>query len=318
MAKHSLAATPKTVRRGSFDGSYPPVLTVQPGDTVVLQSISGMPHVMPAPDAGFSIPPALAEVMAAGLQGSGAHLVTGPVAIAGAEPGDMLEVRIDAIELGADWGYCAFHPLIGSLPEEFPYRDVSHIPVDVAKRTCRLPWGPEIPLAPFFGIMAVAPPLNYGTVSTREPRAYGGNMDNKELTAGSTLFLPVWVPGANFTAGDGHGVQGDGESCVNALEICLNGTFTFLLHKGGGPADPVLSMPRAETPTHYIAMGFDADLDDAMKKALKEMMAFICARTGWTQAEAYKTCSLVVDFKVTQNVNGEKGVHGMLKKGLLF
>ncbi|MEH2477992.1 acetamidase/formamidase [Nitrobacteraceae bacterium AZCC 2146] len=318
MATHSLAATPKTVRRGSFDGSYPPVLTVAPGDTVVLQSISGAPHVMPPPDAGFAIPPALAEVLAAGLQGSGAHLVTGPVAIAGAEPGDMLEVRIDAIELGADWGYCAFHPLIGSLPEEFPYRDVSHIRVDVAQRTCRLPWGPEISLAPFFGIMAVAPPLNYGTVSTREPRAYGGNMDNKELTAGSTLFLPVWVPGANFTAGDGHGVQGDGESCVNALEICLNGTFTFLLHKGGGLADPVLTMPRAETPTHYIAMGFDADLDDAMKKALKEMMAFICARTGWTPAEAYKTCSLVVDFKVTQNVNGEKGVHGLLKKGLLF
>jgi acetamidase/formamidase len=318
MATYSLAATPTTVRRGMFDGTFLPVLTVRPGDTVVLQSVSGMPDVMPPPDSGLTIPDALAEIMAAKLPSLGAHLVTGPVAIAGAEPGDMLEICIDAIELGADWGYCAFRPLAGSLPEDFPFRDVSHIRVDVANKTCKLPWGPELPLAPFFGVMAVAPPTVYGTVSTREPREYGGNIDNKELTAGSTLFLPVWVPGGNFSAGDGHGVQGDGEVCINALEICLTGTFTFKLHKGGGVAAPVLRTPRAETLTHYISMGLNADLDLAMKQALREMIAFICGRTGWTPAQAYKCCSLAVDFRVTQNVNGEKGVHGMLKKGLLF
>jgi acetamidase/formamidase len=318
MTTHTLAASPTTVRRGMFDGTFLPILTIQPGDTVVLQAVSGMPHVMPPPEAGLTVPDALAEILAAKLPSLGAHLVTGPVAIAGAEPGDMLEICIDAIEFGADWGYCAFHPLAGSLPEDFPYRDVSYIRVDKKKKTCKLPWGPELPLAPFFGVMAVAPPIAYGTISTREPREHGGNLDNKELTAGSTLFLPVWVPGGNFSAGDGHGVQGDGEACVNALEICLTGTFTFKLHKGGGAAAPLLRIPRAETPTHYISMGLNADLDLAMKQALREMIAFICGRTGWTAAQAYKSCSLAVDFKVTQNVNGEKGVHGMLRKGLLF
>jgi acetamidase/formamidase len=267
-----------------FDATFSPVLTVQPGDTVVLRSVSGSPPVMPPPEAGFKVPSALDDILAAKLPSLGTHLVTGPVAIAGAEPGDMLEVCIDAIELGADWGYCAFHPLVGSLPEEFPFRDVSHIPVDVAKKTCKLPWGPELPLAPFFGVMAVAPPPAYGTISTREPREHGGNLDNKELTAGSTLFLPVWVPGANFSAGDGHGVQGDGEVCINALEICLMGKFTFKLHKGGGAGKPLLQIPRAETHTHYISMGLNADLDLAMKHALQEMIAFICQRTGWTAA----------------------------------
>src|ERR1700709_1478311 len=132
MATHSLAASPATVRRGMFDGTFPPVLTVQPGDTVVLESVSGMPHVMPPLEIGLIVPKALAEILAANLPSLGGHLVTGPIAIAGAEPGDMLEICIDAIEVGADWGYCGFHPLIGSLPEDFPFRDVSYIRVDVA------------------------------------------------------------------------------------------------------------------------------------------------------------------------------------------
>jgi len=318
MATHTLEASPQTVRRGMLDGSFPPVLTVQPGDTLVMQCVSGNPNVMPPAELGYKTPPALQAILDTPALSVGAHIVTGPVAIAGAEPGDMLEIRIDRIDLGADWGYCAFHPLLGSLPEDFPFRDVSHIPVDIEKGTCKLPWGPELKLAPFFGIMSVGPKPVYGRLSTREPREFGGNLDNKELTAGSTLFLPVWVPGANFVAGDGHGVQGDGESCINALEMCLTGTFTFILHKGGGLDAPKLKFPRAETPTHYISMGLNADLDLAMKQALREMIAFICERTGWTPAQAYKSCSLAVDFKVTQNVNGEKGVHGMLRKGVLF
>jgi len=318
MTIHTLDASPTTVRWGMFDARFPAVLTVQSGDTVQMQCVSGTPEVLPPPGAGLTVPEALQAILAAGLPRMGAHIITGPVAIAGAMPGDMLEVRIDAIDLGADWGYCAFRPLMGSLPEEFPFLDVTHIPVDRKARLCRLPWGPELKLAPFFGVMGVAPPPAFGTVSTREPRIFGGNLDNKELVAGTTLFLPVQVPGANFSAGDGHGIQGDGEVCINALEICLDGRFTFILHKGGGPQAPALRFPRAETPTHFISMGLNADLDLAMKQALQEMIGFICSRSALTPAQAYKMCSLAVDFHVTQNVNGEKGVHGLLRKGLIF
>ena len=313
MPAHHIAAAPETVRWGIFDAAFPPVLTVQPGETVVLECLSGTPDMLPPGDRGFTVHPALHALHAANPPRMAGHVLTGPVAIAGAEPGDTLEVRIDAIELGADWGYCGFRPLAGTIPEDFPERWVSHIAVDRAARTATLPWGPTLALAPFFGVMGVAPPANYGAISTKEPREHGGNLDNKELVAGSTLFLPVWVEGANFSAGDGHGVQGDGEVCINALETCLTGTFSFHLHKRTG-----LRYPRAETPTHYISMGMNEDLDLAMKQALREMIAFICARTNLTREEAYATCSLAVDFRVTQTVNGEKGVHGMLRKGLLF
>ena len=166
--------------------------------------------------------------------------------------------------------------------------------------------------------MGVAPPPAYGKISTIQPREHGGNLDNKELSEGSTLFLPVWAAGALFSAGDGHGVQGDGEVCINALEICLTGTFQLTLHKGGGPRDPLLLYPRAETPSHFITMGMHEDLDVAMKTALRQMIAFITSRTNLSRQEAYQFCSLAVDFHVTQTVNGEKGIHGMLKKGLLF
>jgi acetamidase/formamidase len=313
MATHRIAASPETIRWGIFDAAFPPLLTVASGDTVVLECLSGTPEMLPPADRGFTIPPALLDIHRANPPRMSGHILTGPVAIAGAEPGDTLEVRIDAIELGSDWGYCGFRPLAGTIPEDFPERWVSHIAVDRAARTCSLPWGPELALSPFFGVMGVAPPPNYGAISTKEPREHGGNLDNKELGAGATLFLPVWVPGANFSAGDGHGVQGDGEVCINALETCLTGTFTFVLHKGER-----LATPRGETATHFISMGMNEDLDLAMKQALREMIAFICARTNLSREEAYATCSLAVDFHVTQTVNGEKGVHGMLRKGLLF
>ena len=313
MAQHRIPATPETIRWGTFDAATPPVLTVNSGDTVTLECVSGAPETMPAPGEGFTIPPALAAIHAANPPRLGGHILTGPVAVAGAEPGDTLEVRIDAIELGADWGYCGFRPLAGTLPEDFPERYLTHIPVDRARRVCQLPWGPELPLSPFFGVMGVAPPPAYGAISTKEPREHGGNLDNKELGAGSSLFLPVRVPGANFSAGDGHGVQGDGEVCINALEICLTGTFTLVLHKR-----LPLRYPRGETATHFISMGLNEDLDLAMKQALREMIAFICSRSNLSRQQAYQFCSLAVDFRVTQTVNGEKGVHGMLRKGLLF
>jgi acetamidase/formamidase len=310
---HHLAATPQTIRWGVFDAMIPPVLTIASGDSVVIETVSGKPTELPEAGSGMHVSSALRAIHAANPPRLGPHILTGPVAIAGAMPGDMLEVRIEAIELGADWGYCAIRPLSGTLPDEFPTQDIDLIPIDQAARTCQLPWGPSLDLAPFFGVMGVAPKPVYGAITTVQPREHGGNMDNKELGAGATLFLPVWVEGGRFSAGDGHAVQGDGEVCVNALETSLTGTFTFILHKASA-----ITQPRAETATHYLSIGLDSDLDEAMRKALREMIRLICSRTNLSREQAYKFCSLAVDFRVTQSVNGEKGVHGMLKKGLLF
>ncbi len=318
MATHHVPAEPANLTWGVFDAARPPVLEVASGDTVVLECLSGAPDVLPPPGSGFTVPERLLAYHATLPPRLGPHMLTGPVAVRGAAPGDMLEVRIDAIELGADWGFCGFRPLAGTLPEDFPERFLTHIAVDRARRVGRLPYGVELELAPFFGVMGVAPPPAYGPISTKEPREHGGNLDNKELTAGAVLFLPVWVEGGNFSAGDGHGVQGDGEVCINALETCLTGTFTLHLHQGGGARDPLLRFPRAETATHYISMGMNEDLDLAMKQALREMIALICARSNLSAAEAYQFCSLAVDFHVTQTVNGEKGVHGLLRRGVLF
>ena len=237
------------------------------------------------------------------------------MAVEGAAPGDTLEVRIERIDPAADWGYNAVRPLVGTPPEDFPETRVLHIPVDRLARSCRLPWGTVLPLSPFFGVMGVAPPPVYGRISTAPPREHGGNLDNKELVAGTKLFLPVHAPGALFSAGDGHGVQGDGEVCITALEMCLDGAFTLILHKAG--TREAWGFPRAETPGHFISMGLDEDLDQAMKQALREMIGFITARTNLSALDAYQFCSLACDFRVTQTVNGIKGVHGMMAKALL-
>jgi acetamidase/formamidase len=318
MAFHTLRASPDTVRIGVFDARFPPVLRIQSGDTVEVQCVSGRDEVMPPPGSDLRVPPELASIVAANPGMRAGHIVTGPIAVTDAEPGDMLEIRIDRIVPGANWGYNVIRPLAGTLPEDFHETTLMHIQVDAARGTCTLPWGTELTLAPFFGVMGVAPPPAFGTIASKEPRIHGGNLDNKELTAGSTLFLPVWVEGANFSVGDGHGVQGDGEVCVTALEMCLTGTLTFVLHKGGGANRPLLTQPRAETKTHFISMGLNEDLDQAMKQALREMIAFISGRTNLSREQAYAFCSLAVDFHVTQTVNGEKGVHGLLRKGLLF
>jgi len=313
-ATHRIPATPATIRWGTFDAAARPLLEIDSGDLVILECVSGGPEVMPDPSTGLVVPAHLAAIHASNPPRLGPHILTGPVAVKGAMPGDVLRVDIEKIELGCDWGFCGFRPLGGTLPEDFPYKRMLHIPVDREARTGHVPMGPGItlPLAPFFGVMGVAPPADWGAISTKEPRAHGGNLDNKELGEGATLFLPVHVAGGNFSAGDGHGVQGDGEVCINALEMCLTGHFRLTLEKGVD-----LKYPRAETPTHYITMGMHEDLDEAMKKALREMIGFITSRSNLSAADAYQFCSLAVDFHVTQTVNGEKGVHGLLKKGLL-
>jgi acetamidase/formamidase len=318
MTTHPLRAAPETVRIGVFDAAFPAIMNIESGDTVEVQCVSGREEVMPPSGSPMIVPPELAAILAANPGTRAGHIVTGPIAIAGAMPGDMLEIRIEKIVAGINWGYNVIRPLAGTLPEDFHDTKLMHIPVDQEKLVCTLPWGTELKMAPFFGVMGVAPPPAFGRIMSKEPRLHGGNLDNKEMTSGSTLFLPVWVPGANFSVGDGHGVQGDGEVCVTALEMCLTGTFTFILHKADGPNRPLLRMPRAETASHFISMGLNEDLDQAMKQALREMIAFICARSNLSREQAYSFCSLAVDFHVTQTVNGEKGVHGLLKKGLLF
>ncbi len=315
MARYRLEASRDTVHWGYFGADLAPRLTVKSGDTVEMLTVSGRAEVLPPAESGLAVPPALADVLAHLKPEIGPHILTGPVAVEGAAPGDTLEVRIERIDPAADWGYNAVRPLVGTLPEDFPETRVLHIPVDRLARSCRLPWGTVLPLSPFFGVMGVAPPPVYGRISTAPPREHGGNLDNKELVAGTKLFLPVHAPGALFSAGDGHGVQGDGEVCITALEMCLDGAFTLILHKAG--TREAWGFPRAETPGHFISMGLDEDLDQAMKQALREMIGFITARTNLSALDAYQFCSLACDFRVTQTVNGIKGVHGMMAKALL-
>jgi acetamidase/formamidase len=312
MTTHNLAASADTVAWGSFDAERPAVLTIDPGDRVVIDTLSGEPKDMPPQGSGFAPLPEQAAVHRDCSRGRGPHFLTGPIAVRGAEPGDMLEVRILECALRQDWGWNLIEPLLGTLPEDFPARRILHMAIDIDAGTCRLPWGKDLPLKPFFGVMGVAPPAAYGQIGTAEPREHGGNMDNKELGAGATLFLPVWNEGALFSVGDGHGVQGDGEVCLTALETAMRGTFEFHLHKGS--RDP---FPRAETPDAYITMGFDPDLDDAAKQALRRMIDLLEADYGMDRWDAYTLCSLAADVRVTQLVDGNKGIHVILAKSVL-
>ena len=310
MASHRVEAGPDTVHWGYFDAALPPVLTVDSGDTVTVSTVSGGRDMMPG--SPLKVPAALAAVQAAHTPKLPGHMCTGPVAVRGARAGQVLEVRIKAIELHYDWGYTYSAPLKGALPDDFTEMHLMHIPLHKERMTGRLPWGLELPLRPFFGVMAVAPPAPWGAVSTLPPRRNGGNLDNKELIAGTTLYLPIHADGALFSVGDGHGVQGDGEVCVTAIETGLIGTFELHLRD-----DMELVWPTAETSTHVMTMAFDPDLDDCVVIALRDMIDLIVARTGLAKAEAYALCSLAADLRITQVVNGNKGVHVMLEKRFL-
>ena len=310
MTRHRLEAGADTVHWGYFDAALAPVLTVESGDVVTISTVSGPPDAMPAPP--LVVPEALKAVQKSVPNRLPGHMCTGPVAVRGAKPGSVLQVEIQSIELHYDWGYTFCAPLKGALPEEVEERHLIHIPLDRERMTGRLPWGLELPLRPFFGVMAVAPPPGWGMVSTLPPRRNGGNLDNKELVAGTILYLPVHVEGANFSVGDGHGVQGDGEVCVTAIETGLVGTFKLTLRD-----DMTLGWPQAETPDTVITMAFDPDLDDCARTALSLMIDLVVARTGLTRPEAYMLCSLQADLRITQLVNGNNGVHCVLPKRCL-
>jgi acetamidase/formamidase len=311
MSMTHIEAGADTVHWGYFDAALKPVATIDSGDTVTITTVSGQPDVLPPPP--FKIPPALLAVHQAPTKRMlPGHMCTGPVYVRGAKPGHVLQVDIEDIALNSDWGYTGHRPLKGALPHDFPEKNLIHTTLDPVRMVGKLPWGMEIPLKPFFGVMAVAPPVQWGTVSTIPPRANAGNMDNKELVKGTTLYIPVFVDGALFSVGDGHAVQGDGEVCVNAIETGLNGRFKLTVRD-----DMKLAWPMAETPTHMITMAFDPDLDDCVVIALRQMLDLIEARTGLSRSHAYMLASLAVDLRITQVVNDNKGVHAMLDKRYL-
>ena len=305
---HYLNPTPQTVHWGHFNASIPAVLQVESGDELVIDTFSGGMSEVADPSL---FRPEHRLIVDTVPQIMGPHILTGPVHVKGAEPGDTLEVRILDIELTTDWGWNIIRPLKGALPEDFPNLSRRVIPIDRQTNVARLPWGVDVPLRPFFGIIGVAPPPAYGLVSSVEPREYGGNIDNKEFIPGTSLFLPVFVPGANLSVGDGHAVQGDGEVCLTALETCLKGRFQVIVHKQS------LNFPRAITPTHYISMGMDVDLDDAAKQALRNMIKWLTEIKPWTAEEAYVFCSLACDLHVTQLVDGNKGIHAMVSRSVI-
>ena len=310
MARYELMATPETVHWGYWDASLPPVLRVRSGDEVTVHTVSGQPDHLP--EDRKRIPQDLAEILAR-VTPEGIHILTGPIYVEEAQPGDVLQVDILDIALRQDWARNVIAPLKGTLTEDFHETCKVIIDLDLEHKVARWPKGKGvvIPLRPFFGEMGVAPAPRYGRVTSQFPLEHGGNLDNKELVAGTTLYLPVWNAGALFSAGDGHGAQGDGEVDVTAIETALTGVFRLTVRK-----DMHLNVPHAETPTHYMTTGFDPDLDDAVKMALREMIAYLARTRGLSREEAYALCSLAVDMRITQLVNVYKGAHAMLPKAI--
>ncbi len=311
---HQLLATPKTVAWGHYSAQTPPVLRIRPGDAVEVHTLltSSPTRLEGAGVAPDQVEQALRDIYKEVTdKGPGGHILTGPIFIEGADPGDTLEVRIEAIKLALPYSYNAFGPKSGAIPEDFPRSKMRIIPLDAARMVAPFAEGVEIPLRPFFGSMGVAPPAAMGRISSAPPGIHAGNLDNKDLVVGTTLLIPVHVPGALFEVGDGHAAQGDGEVDITALETSLDGTLRFFVRKGAK-----LTWPRAETPTHFIAMGIDKDLDEAMKIAVREAVDLIVAEKKLDRDDAYMLCSVAVDFRVTQVVDGTKGVHAMIPKSI--
>jgi acetamidase/formamidase len=240
-------------------------------------------------------------------------VITGPIYIQNAEPGDMLEVRIVEIELRTPFGVNHTKPGLGVLPDLLPEAIAKVIPFNATKTRALFSEDIEIPLAPFLGIMGVAPPANLGRVSSIPPGAWGGNIDLKQMQKGSTLYLPVFNPGALFFAGDGHAAQGNGEVNLTAIETSLTATLQIILHKNIGQDMPG---PRAETPTHYILMGLNPDLNEALKRCVQETVLFLHRQKNLSLADAYSLCSVAIDFEIAEAVDQVQLVYSMVPKSL--
>lgn len=311
---HELKVSPETIHWGYYDARVKPVLRIASGDRVSLETMiaGGLARLRMLGVADSDIPAPLRAVeQAITDRGPGAHPMTGPIFVEGAEPGDTLEVRFLSIGFLHPFGINAFSPGGGTIPEDFPYAGLKLFRWAPGAASVTFGPGVTLPLAPFFGSVGVAPPPLAGRLSSRAPGWHGGNFDNRDLVAGSTLYLPVHVPGALLSIGDGHAMQGHGEVTGTALETSLTGQVEVRLHKGRR-----LKWPRAETPTHYISMGLHEDLDEASKLAVREMVEFLVAEKKLSRDDAYMLCSLAVDLHVTQTVDATKGIHASLAKSV--
>jgi acetamidase/formamidase len=311
---HDLALTPQHVHWGYYDARVAPVLRVASGDRVRVETMvaGGLQRLRLAGVVDTEIPESLKAVEAGVTErGPGAHPLTGPIFVEGAEPGDTLEVRILDIDYLHPFGVNVFTPGGGVLPDDFPYAHARLLRWQRGADRVDFAPGVSLPLAPFFGSIGVAPPPLVGRISSRPPGWHGGNFDNKDLVAGSILYLPVHVPGALLSIGDGHAMQGDGEVTGTALETSLRGTIELRVRKGQR-----LRWPRAETRTHFITMGLHEDLDDATRLATREMVEFLVAERRLSRDDAYVLSALAADLHVTQAVDQTKGVHAAIAKSI--
>lgn len=313
-ASYTLQVSPQTICWGYYWSKAKPALRIRSGDEVQIQTVSGNPDSLE--QAGLKpeeIQPQLKQLYASippEDRGPGGHLLTGPVYIEGAEPGDVLEVRILKISMDVPYAYNGFGPTSGVLQDDYPYRRTKIIPLDRERNVANFAPGIAIPLRPFFGSMGIAPPGD-AKLNSGPPWIHAGNMDNKELVAGTVLYIPVHQKGALFEVGDGHAGMGNGEVDVTAMETSLTGTFQFVVHKGVS-----LRWPRAETPQYYITMGFNEDLSHATELAIREMLDFLTTEKHLSRDDAYMLTSVAVDLDITQLVDGKKGVHALCPKAI--
>lgn len=309
MALHRLPANDETLRVGVFDRSFPPILTIESGDVVVMETATHW---------GDGVHPdtTLADVIAyrtGPFAGVGPHSVTGPIRIEGARTGDVLKIEIHRL-VPRSHGFNLILPSewqSGLLPEDFAEGRLRHFHHDLEAMTTTFSPQVRLPLRPFLGIMAVAP-REEGPHSTVPPGPHGGNIDLRDLVEGTTLYLPIWADGALFVAGDAHSRQGDGEVCLTAIETAMTEAELRLTVIDG----PSIERPRAESDEHWITMAFDEDLLQASKAAVRDMIDFLTHRFDLDAHEAYSLCSVTVDLSITQVVNGQRGVHAKLPKSV--
>jgi acetamidase/formamidase len=312
---HRLEATPATVAYGYYWADAPPVLRIDSGDiidvdTLLTNTPAGLAKAGVADDKIQASLKAIVNEVTGDRRGPGGHILTGPVYVEGAEPGDVLEVKILSIELPLDYGY---NGCSGYLPENCETGVPSKIiPLDRKKMTAEFLPGIVIPLKPFYGSLGIAPAPDVGRLSSNPPGRHAGNLDNRELVAGSTLYIPVFARGALFEIGDGHAAQGDGEVDQTAIETSLRGRLQLTVRK-----DMKLKWPRAETATDYISMATDPDLITATKAAIQEMIDFLVSEKKLTAHQAYQLVSISGNVAITQLVDKPNvGVHVKLPKSI--
>ncbi len=308
---HQLPATPETVVWGYYSATAEPVLRIASGDIVeVVTMITNRPGRLE--QAG--VPPEQVQQSLRDIvdqvtdRGPGGHILNGPIYVEGAERGDVLEVRILAVDLEIPYGY---NGCSGFIRANCGEQGTRIIPLDEERMVGVFAPGIEIPLRPFFGSMGVAPPPGAGRISSGPPWIHAGNLDNRELVAGTTLFIPVHVRGALFEVGDGHAAQGHGEVDQTAIETSLRGRLQLTVRK-----DMHLEWPRAETATHFMTMGMDEDLTTATRIAVQEMVDFLVETKDLEQGTAYQLASVAADLKITQLVDGNVGVHMTIPKSI--